>query len=211
MKRTLTAGAVFALVLLGAPSPANALPEVCPLGVVCATVDPEGRILNEAGEVIGRTLETLPAPVTVTASPSTTTAPAPPARTVTATRTATRTATETATRTAAPTTVTETATETATRTVIPPGQNGNRSDTLDAAPPNVPVPGPVEAGIDIIPDDPETAAATGSVFGLFAGILIGLVGLYVAYRRGQIDGEKATLKEFLGMIRGEPQPGRHRA
>jgi hypothetical protein len=202
MKRTLAAAAVFGLVILGSPAPAHAdLPEVCALEVVCVHVDPNGNIIDDAtGAAIGRALDSLPAPV-ITTQTTTAPAPAPVTRTTTRTNTATRTATATVTE--AP--VTQTATQT--QTVIPTRQSATPSATL--ATPT----GPVESDIGIIPDDPDKAAATGTLFGLMVGMILGIIGLFVVYRRGQADGEKATLQEFLDDVRGVPQPGspRHRA
>lgn len=152
-----------------------------------------------------------PAPVTVTAP-----APAPVTRTVTQ-------APRTVTKSAIPSTATETATETATTTVTPPtvttaptrannptGQEGQRSGTVEASTPTAPA--PVNPGVDspVVPDDPEVAAFTGSLLGLFIGLVCAFLLMFIAYRRGQAAGEEKSINDFLGYIRGEPQPGRHR-
>lgn len=214
MKRTATVAAVFALIFLGAPSPANAAPAECdilvPLGFVCARVV-DGVVLDTAGKVLGTVDPVIervevPVPTTVPGPTRTVTAPAPAPRTVT--RSA---APATVTESATPSTQTVTATPTPTNTA---GQNRNGSGTLeaDSGTPTLAEPPPVAPdSVDLLPDTPVAAAATGSVLGLAAGILIGVALLYVVYRRGQLDGEKATLQEFLGHVRGLPQPGRHRA
>lgn len=134
--------------------------------------------------------------------------PAPAPATVTQTRVipgptpAPETITETITVTepAAPTTAEPTPTNAPTR------QDRSRGATVSAQPPSMEQP---EAGIDLIPDDPEAAAATYSLLGLLVGILLGILGLFVAYRSGHKNGEKDTLREFLNEIRGTAP--RHRA
>lgn len=223
MRRVAVASAAFALVFFGVPSPANAASEDCSeqtelLGLVCVSIVDDEAVATLRAVPGGPPLVSarVPAPVqtiteTVTeyipASPSPPIrVPVPgPTRTVTATPPAPRTVTET------PTPVTSTATVTATPTNTTGGQRTAPSDILGNEAAEVTSP-PVEPGsVDLIPDDPKVAATTFSILGLLAGIALGVIGLFIAYRLGQKDGEKATLKEFLGVIRGEPQPGRHRA
>lgn len=142
-----------------------------------------------------------PAPVAPPRAPATVTqtrvipGPTPAPKTITETITVTEPATPTAE-----------VTPSATPTNTPTGQDRSRGATVSAEPPSMEQP---EAGIDLVPDDPETAAATYSILGLLVGILLGILGLYAAYRRGQINGEKDTLREFLGVIRNTAP--RHRA
>lgn len=226
MKRVFVASAIFGLVLLGSPSPANAASDCQqgPLGLVCLSVDDNGvvSVTGPAGlnlsvdDPIVREVTVYvdrPGPTTTLPGQTVTLGPAPAA-------TVTRTVPGPTTIAPGPTTretITETATstETATVTNTTGGQTATPSVTLseESTTPTLAEP-PVEqpGSVDLVPDDPKVAAATGSLFGLFAGIILGIAGLYVAYRRGQIDGEKTTLQEFLGVIRGEPAAltGRHR-
>lgn len=185
--------------------------------VDCQVVNTLGAVVGEVTDVTNGVVEIVrevpvpgpvttvpapaPAPVTVTRTPAPATVTRTPApATVTESSEATVTATVTTTTTATPTR--------ATVTVTPSGQETTGRDTV--ALPELSGPVDIE-GAGPIPDDPEEAAAAGSIFGLILGIILGLVGLFIAYRRGQKDGEKATLAEFLGVIRGEPVGPKHRA
>lgn len=237
MKRLLAILAIVGLVVLTAsPAKAAPACQDAPLDLlgisvplqVCVSVDGNEAvttIVNGAGQIVDTIttpVQTIvervevpvvvpgpaPAPVTVTAP-----APAPATRTVTqAPRTVTQEApspaTETATETA---TSTATATATASPTNGPVGQDrgasgrvANESTPTLAVPPSNDEPGPI---FDFVPDDPEVAAATFSIVGLLVGIGLGIIGLFVAYKRGRTDGEQATMDEFLGTITGP----KHRA
>lgn len=235
MKRVSVMGAVIALVFFGAPSPANAAQkcQTGALGLVCLNVVDGNAVVTDA---LGNTLVSAPVPpvvetvtktvtvnvpgptVTVPGPTQTITVPAPrpsgapapatvtrtaPAATVTATETVTQ---EGATLTQAPTTVTETATTTRQSGGAPATLSNKTTTPMLAEPPSEP-----PARIDLLPDTPVVAAATGSIFGLIVGLLAAFILMFIAYRRGQVAGEEATLREFLGYLRGEPQPGRHRA
>lgn len=54
----------------------------------------------------------------------------------------------------------------------------------------------------ILPDTPVGGLAEGTILGVVLGILVALGSLLVVYRKGHKDGEKATLKGFLGEVRG---------
>lgn len=230
MKRFLAILAIAGLVVLTA-SPAKAAPAelgACqPMPVLglqmCVRVDGNEAIttvIDGAGDIVDSVtvpVQTIvervevpvivpgptPAPVTVTAP-----APAPTTRTVTqAPETVTQTP-DTVTE-EAPAPATETVTETATPTTTngPVGQDRDESDTLGddestptlAAPPSDNETGPI---FDFVPDDPEVAAATFSILGLLVGLALGVMGLFMAYKRGRTDGEQAAMDEFLGVLQG---------
>lgn len=229
MKRVLAISAVFALVLFGAPSPASAAQEceTSALGLVCLDVVNGQATVSDA---LGNPLVSLPVPPVVERVTETVTIPGPtitvpgPTQTITvtpprppqaapATATVTRTASgSTATVTATQSGATLTAAPTTVTTTQTPGRQSSATSgtlattTVTAVPPVRP-----PDKIDLLPDTPTAAAATGSIFGLFVGLAAAFALMFIAYRRGQVAGEEATLKEFLGYIRGEPQPGRHRA
>lgn len=213
MRRLLAISAVIALGMMLMPTPARAADcaslDLGPLLNVtadCQVLDLTG---NVVGEVTGGVVEivreiTIPGPtVTVTAPPP---APATVTRTVTP-PTVTR-AGPTQTETQAPTTVTQTAPQ-ATITITRSGQASATSATVVATP-TVAAPPADKPGIDVLPDSPTAAAATGSIFGLLIGLMCAFLLMFIAYRRGQAAGEEKSLRDFLGYLRGTPEPGRHR-
>lgn len=54
----------------------------------------------------------------------------------------------------------------------------------------------------VLPDTPAEGFAEGTILGMILGILVALGSLLAAYRKGHKDGEKVTLKRFLGEVRG---------
>lgn len=89
-------------------------------------------------------------------------------------------------------------TEGAAPTNAPTGQDRQRGGTVGPST-SATAPSPRETGADfpIVPDDPDVAAATFSILGLLVGILLGIIGLFVAYKRGRTDGEQAAMDQFL--------------
>lgn len=230
MKRFLAIIAIAGLLLLTA-SPAKATPSelgVCEptpvLGLqLCVRIDGNEAIttvIDGAGDIVDSVVapvqtivERVEVPVIV---PGPAPAPATVTRTVTPPRATVTQAPETVTVTEEGATITETAppaSVTPTPTNGPVGQDRDESDRLDdestptlAVPPSDNEPGPI---FDFVPDDPEVAAATFSIVGFIAGIILGIIGLIMAYKRGKTDGEQATMDEFLGTL--HPTGPKHRA
>lgn len=166
--------------------------------------------------IIERVVETVTVTVPGPAVPGptvTVTPPRPAPATVTRTTTispgADGTATVTTTQTQAPATVTESTSATTTATVTRSGQAASTSGTVSTAPT---LAGPPEepGEVNLLPDTPGAAAATGGLLGLFIGLICAFLLMFIAYRRGQAAGEEKSIQDFLGYLRGTPQPGRHR-
>lgn len=223
MKRVGVVLAVVGLVLFISPSPASAAP--CD-GLLCIGGE-DGllqaplveRLVDTLAGTVDRAIDPPPAPSPTPApqpvpspAPVRPQAPAPSSPRPSAPGPQTNATPEPTRSIPAPTT--STAPErTATRTNAPTGQEGQRSGTVEASTPTQTT--PVNPGVDspVVPDDPEVAAFTGSLFGLAIGLVCAFLLMFIAYRRGQAAGEEKSINDFLGYIRGTnpPEPGRHRS
>jgi hypothetical protein len=177
-----------ALALLSVAAPAQADPVCDNLGV-CIDV-PLPTVTIQAPPILSTRTITLPAPAASTVTQTATTTQAAAPVTVTATATATRTATATATTTAR-TTARSTAKSTITATV-----NNTVAASATLSEPTRP-----KAGIDLVPDDPERAAATYSGLGLLAGLILGGIALWFVAKRSRRNGEDSMAEETLTAIR----------
>ena len=190
----------FLLVFFMVPLPAQAQEcQSTALGVVCLGVDGGRAVVTGLGGLVYLEAQVEPEvvqlpPVTIPGPTETVTLPPPPP--VTTTETTTITETETVTEPGPTNDVgQESSMESSSESQDRPVEDVGRSAEPTLAEP------PRDDGLDIIPDDPGAAAFTGGIVGLLLGVLLGILGLYLAYRHGRAKGEKATLQEFFTIIR----------
>lgn len=178
----------------------------------CQVLDTLGNVVGQVTGGVVEIVREIPVPgptITVTAPPP---APATVTRTITpptVTRpgpTQTQIAPTTVTQTAPPTTVPP---ATITATITRSGQAASTSGTVSPTP-TLAAPPSGGGGLNLLPDEPAAAAATGGIFGLIIGLICAFLLMFIAYRRGHAAGEEKSLRDFLGYLRGTPEPGRHR-
>lgn len=227
MKRVGALLAVIGLVLVMSPSPAKAAP--C-TGLLCLNGDGglvEVPLVERLVDSVTGTVERLVEPAAPPAQPSTPSpvplpAPSPPARPQAPAPQSPRPIVPVPQTNATPAPApvipgqpteppVETATPSSSANNSPTGQEAEESGTVEASEPTPPA--PVNNGVDspVVPDDPEVAAVTGSLLGLAIGLACAFLLMFIAYRRGQAAGEEKSINDFLGYIRGTPEPGRHRS
>lgn len=201
--------ALVAGLLVLMPSPAQAAPEDCDL--LCVEIggddgllDLDVPLIESLLDAVNETLEPIitPAPSLppIVPAPSPT-APPPPAS-ITPTPTPSQPITpqqptpppvvpSNVPAPSAPSTPVESSAPQNTQAGQEPSESATLAET-ESAPPR-------ESGgaIDaIVPDDPEVAAVTGSLVGLFIGLIAAFFLMMIAYKRGQEAGIAATVEEF---------------
>lgn len=184
---------ILMLITIFAPAVASASPGQCAqslLGVVCLSINGHNATVTGPGIHL-----TVPVSPTVIARTSTVTMVGPtitvPGKTVTVTGPP-ETRVVTATLTGSPATLTGSpATLTGSSDAV---VEHTHTFTVTATPSN--------DDNGILPDTPAGGFAEGTILGVILGILVALGSLLVVYRKGHKDGEKASLRRFLGEVRG---------
>lgn len=198
MKKILIGLVVVLMLVLFVPGKAQAAPtcQQSLLGLVCVSVSGGSAVVTGPGINLSVPVPTVTVPgPTVTLPGRTVTVPGP---TVTASGT-TITRTQIVNQPGRVGTVTVTknnnTTTSATLTQRPSPSTSVVTHTVTASPSSGHHKG-------ILPHTPAGAAVAGSLLGVIVGISVALVSMFIIYRRGRKEGEKATVKEFLGDVRG---------
>lgn len=188
MKRVLIALVVMVMLVLFVPGKAQAAPtcQQSLLGLVCVSVSDGSAVVTGPGINLSVPVPTVTVPGPTVTLPGRTVTVTAPGTTVTKTQVVNR---------AGPTnTVTTTRTQSATLT-----KGSERTSvvthTVTASP-------TTQHHKSILPKTPASAAVAGSLLGALVGIIVALISMFFIYKRGRKEGEKATIKQFLGDVRG---------